>query len=66
MEEVQDFLSTRLSYPEHQVHGYYVLKLEITFSGNGKTYAAQGEMEVFVTDDWYMTDYLLESVDNVR
>ena len=67
MEQVQDFLSGTRGAPSGSVTAYCNLELEITFSGNGKTYTAQGKLEVFAFySEWYTTDSLLESVDNCR
>lgn len=66
MEDVMKFLNRQVTYGDGYITAYCNLKLEITFSGNGRTYVAEGKLEVIASDQWYMTDSLLESVENFR
>ena len=63
---MQDLLN-RIAPDTGAVGAYSKLELEITFSGNGKTYVAEGKLELFACfEGWFTTSSLMESVNNVR
>lgn len=63
-EDMQKFLEKK--HVSDVLVGVCALRLEITFSGNGKTYVATGNVKAYILSDWYIKDSVMESVNNMK